>query len=101
VHSDAGFHGVWAEVPTGAGREEGIVAVTTTFLSPDAQDRDVAGGQRDTALLAAFTLASNVSVGVELDVAAGEPGQLGKPQCRRTTSSGEVRTTSRPEVSAG
>src|SRR3954467_15706020 len=80
VHSDAGFHGVWAEVPTGAGREEGIVAVTTTFLSPDTQDRDVAGGQRDTALLAAFTLASNVSVGVELDVAAGEPGQLGKPQ---------------------
>ena len=74
VQSDAGFHGVWAEVPTGAGREEGLVALTTTFLSPDAQDRDVACGEGDTALLAAFAPALDVSVGVELDVAAGEPG---------------------------
>jgi len=71
VDSDAGFHGVLAEAPAGAGREEGLVAVATTFLSPDAQDRDIAGGQWDAAMLAAFTLASNVGAGVELDVAAG------------------------------
>ena len=80
VLADEAFHGVGAEAPPGAGREQRLVAEPGSFGQPDAQHREGGCGERDRSLSAAFALAADVGTGAEGDVAAVEPGQLGDPQ---------------------
>ena len=76
VEGDARFDGVVAEVPAGAGGEQGIVAQAAPLGQPDPHDGRRGGGERDTALLAAFPGAPDMRPGAEYGIPAAQPGQL-------------------------
>lgn len=54
--------------------------VTAAFLQPDPQHGHGAVGEGHGPLFAALAEATNVGAGVEVDVAAVEPGELGHPE---------------------
>jgi hypothetical protein len=77
VDGDAAFDSVVAEAPSGPGGEQRLAGVVSPFPEPGAQDGGGGRGERHASLLASFTGAADVDGCAELDVAAGEPGQLG------------------------
>jgi hypothetical protein len=76
MDSQPAFDGVPAEPPSGAGREERIAGVTTSFSHPDPQHGLNLGRQGDCPLLAPFSFAANVRASAENDIAAVEPHEL-------------------------
>ena len=77
VEGDARFDRVVAEVPAGAGGEQGIVAQAAPLGQPDPHDGRRGGGERDTALLSPLPGAPDMRPGAEYDVTAAQAGQLG------------------------
>jgi hypothetical protein len=77
VEGDASFDSVVAEAPPGAGGKQRLARVVSALPEPGAQDRGGGRGERHASLFASFAGAANVGGCGELDVAAGEPGQLG------------------------
>jgi hypothetical protein len=100
VEGDASFDSVVAEAPSGAGGKQRLVGVVSAFPEPGAQDRGGGRGERHASLLVSFTGAADVGGCGELDVAAGQPGELGEPQaCLR--GQGEQRTVAASFPAAG
>ena len=77
VDGDAAFDGVVAEAPPGAGGEQWLAGMVAAFPEPGAHDSGGGWGERHASLLASLAGAADVGGCAELDVAAGEPGQLG------------------------
>ena len=71
---------VAAERAPGVRREQRVVGLAGALGEPGAQDRDGLGGQRRDALLATLAQAADVRSDAELNVAAGEAGELRCPQ---------------------
>ena len=78
---DESFDGVAAEAPSGAGREQRVVAAPGSFARARRAATASAGAVRGTArCLASFAFAADVGAGAEGDVAAVEAGELGDAQ---------------------
>jgi len=82
VVGDSVLECVQAQGPALPGREQRIGGLAGAFGQPDAQDGDGAGagGQRDDAVFASFAVAADVRSDAEVDVCAGQCGQLGGSQ---------------------
>ena len=72
--------GVAAEGAASTAGEERVVWFSSTLGEPDAKHAARLGGERRDPLLAAFAVAAQVGAGAELDVRAGEGGELGDAQ---------------------
>jgi hypothetical protein len=66
-----------AELPASAVGEQRLAGLAAAFGYPAAEHRDGLGGERGDALLSAFAGAGDVRPGAEVDIAGGQPGQLG------------------------
>ena len=80
VVGESSLERVAAERPAGAGRERGVVGVSSTLGEPSPQDCDGLFGQRRDPLLSALPQAADVRAGAEVNVAAFEGGELGCAQ---------------------
>jgi hypothetical protein len=80
VLGDASFDGVAAEPSAVAGGEQRLFRRACAFGKPGAQHGDGDLGERGDPLFASFAEAADVRPGTEVDVAAGESGELGDTQ---------------------
>ncbi len=79
VLGEALLDGVAAELSAGAVREQRLAGVAVAFGEPGPQDCDGDLGQRGDPLFASLAVAGDVRACAEVDVAAGQAGQLGDP----------------------
>jgi hypothetical protein len=80
VLGESSLERVAAEAATLAGPEQRFVGLAGAFVKPEPQLPGGRAGEWRGALLASLAAAAEVRAGVEVDVAAVEPGQLGGPQ---------------------
>jgi hypothetical protein len=77
---DKQFDRVAAEGLPAAGGEQRAVEAAAALVQPGPQRPGHLRGDRGAAFLAAFAQAADVRAGAEVDVGAGERGELGDPQ---------------------
>src|SRR5215472_11694740 len=80
VPGDEQLDGVAAERLAAAGGEDRAVRLAAALVQPGAECPGDLGGDRGAAFLTALAGAPDVRSGTEVDVGAGERGELGDPQ---------------------
>ena len=77
---DEPFDGVAGEPAAGLGGEQRAAGGGAELGEPGSEHPDGLAGERGCPVFAAFAVAADVRAGAEVDVLAGEAGELGYPQ---------------------